>query len=247
MKPPGKATENGIGRVLVLSQMEEAERLRDSWATQAPDFHLRTVPGVAEALQELAAMPFDVVVCDLTGLPAGAAATLLNSATTVQRVPVMALLSPGMEERAAALLTQGLAACVMKVGNYDLLLAATLGRLIGKRTPELQAAVALPGPQASSVLDFEELGMILRHEINNPLTGILGNAELVLSAEPPLAAEARRRVETIVDLAVRLRDLVRNLEQMLSEQSNQASLRRSSATLVLERQAERASPSKPLR
>lgn len=57
--------------------------------------------------------------------------------------------------------------------------------------------------------DFSE---ILRHEINNPLTGILGNAELLLSHQrgklPPTGTQ---RLETIVDLAVRLRETIRRL------------------------------------
>jgi signal transduction histidine kinase len=57
--------------------------------------------------------------------------------------------------------------------------------------------------------DFSE---ILRHEINNPLTGILGNAELLVAHQrgnlPPASLQ---RLETIVDLAVRLRETIRRL------------------------------------
>lgn len=62
---------------------------------------------------------------------------------------------------------------------------------------------------ADAPSDFAE---ILRHEINNPLTGILGNAELLLAQLrdklPPLSVQ---RLETVVDLAVRLREKVRRL------------------------------------
>ncbi|MFQ5816731.1 MAG: histidine kinase dimerization/phospho-acceptor domain-containing protein [Terriglobia bacterium] len=232
--------------MLVLSQAEEVERLRERWATRAPDFHLLTAPGIAEVLPHLAEWQADALVCDLTVLSAGDAATLLNPAEPARRVPVVALLSPGMEERAATLLTQGLAECVVKVGNYDLLLAATLRQLIRNPTPG-SAAAARQGGRAAATLDFKELGMILRHEINNPLTGILGNAELILASEPQLAAEVRRRVETIVTLSVRLRDLVRNLEQTVSGQGGQGPVRPSSAGLVLESPADPAPRSKSLR
>ncbi|HKW87218.1 MAG TPA: histidine kinase dimerization/phospho-acceptor domain-containing protein [Candidatus Acidoferrales bacterium] len=57
--------------------------------------------------------------------------------------------------------------------------------------------------------DFSE---ILRHEINNPLTGILGNAELLLAHERTrLSPTSAQRLETIVDLAVRLRETIRRL------------------------------------
>ena len=57
--------------------------------------------------------------------------------------------------------------------------------------------------------DFAE---VLRHEINNPLTGILGNAELLLSQlRPNLTPVSVQRLETVVDLAVRLRETIRCL------------------------------------
>jgi signal transduction histidine kinase len=52
---------------------------------------------------------------------------------------------------------------------------------------------------------------ILRHEINNPLTGILGNAELDLAHRDRLPAADTQRLQTVVDLAVRLRETTRRL------------------------------------
>jgi signal transduction histidine kinase len=62
-----------------------------------------------------------------------------------------------------------------------------------------------------------DFGAVLRHELNNPLTGILGNAELLLvelrrrNVELPAAALAR--LETIAALAVRMRETVRRLSE----------------------------------
>ncbi len=44
---------------------------------------------------------------------------------------------------------------------------------------------------------------IFRHEINNPLTGILGNAELVLAHREHFSGIEVQRLQTVVDLAVR--------------------------------------------
>lgn len=52
----------------------------------------------------------------------------------------------------------------------------------------------------------------VRHEINNPLTGVLGQAQLLLREE--LSATARRRVETIEQLAGRIRDTVAQLRDI---------------------------------
>jgi signal transduction histidine kinase len=52
----------------------------------------------------------------------------------------------------------------------------------------------------------------VRHEINNPLTGVLGQAQLLLREE--LSDKARKRVQTIEELAVRLRDIVAQLRNV---------------------------------
>jgi signal transduction histidine kinase len=52
----------------------------------------------------------------------------------------------------------------------------------------------------------------VRHEINNPLTGVLGQAQLLLRQE--LDEKTRKRVQTIEELAVRLRDIVGQLRSV---------------------------------
>ena len=73
----------------------------------------------------------------------------------------------------------------------------------------------------------DTFGEVLRHELNNPLTGILGNAEL-------LRAEMRRqrstqfsdgnlkRLETIAALAVRMGETVLRLSQACEARAEQA-------------------------
>ena len=71
----------------------------------------------------------------------------------------------------------------------------------------------------SLVADYEarldevaELVARVRHEINNPLAGVLGQAQLLLREE--LSEKARKRAETIEELAIRLRDIVAQLRQI---------------------------------
>ncbi|HWW19156.1 MAG TPA: histidine kinase dimerization/phospho-acceptor domain-containing protein [Candidatus Saccharimonadales bacterium] len=71
---------------------------------------------------------------------------------------------------------------------------------------------------AKSILSGEAFGEVLRHEMNNPLTGILGNAELLLAEvrrknDGRLPHGGQQRLETIAALAVRLRETVRRLSQ----------------------------------
>jgi len=67
---------------------------------------------------------------------------------------------------------------------------------------------------------------LIRHELNNPLTGILGNAELILTEDAALAEKTRRRLKTIIELAVRLRDVLRELEERLGGSEDPPTLTR---------------------
>jgi two-component system, NtrC family, sensor kinase len=60
--------------------------------------------------------------------------------------------------------------------------------------------------------EFAALAARVRHEINNPLTGLLGQAQLLLREE--LSDSARRRVQTIEQLANRIRDTVASLREI---------------------------------
>ena len=52
----------------------------------------------------------------------------------------------------------------------------------------------------------------IRHEINTPLPGVLGQAQLLLRED--LSERSRKRVQTIEDLALRLRDIVGQLREV---------------------------------
>ena len=60
--------------------------------------------------------------------------------------------------------------------------------------------------------EIADLVSRVRHEINNPLTGVLGQSQLLLREE--LTEKARKRAETIEQLARRLADIVAELRQV---------------------------------
>ncbi len=74
---------------------------------------------------------------------------------------------------------------------------------------ELRALLADYETRLNEVAD---LVARVRHEINNPLTGVLGQAQLLLREE--LNERARKRAETIEELAMRLRDIVGQLRKV---------------------------------
>ncbi len=65
--------------------------------------------------------------------------------------------------------------------------------------------------------ELPDFGEVLRHELNNTLTGILGNAELLLvelrRRNIELPRQAELRLETIATLALRMRETVRRLSE----------------------------------
>lgn len=60
--------------------------------------------------------------------------------------------------------------------------------------------------------DILQLVAHIRHEINNPLTGVLGQAQLLLRED--LSDRARKRVQTIEELSLRIRDIVAQLREV---------------------------------
>jgi signal transduction histidine kinase len=58
--------------------------------------------------------------------------------------------------------------------------------------------------KAERVAAIGEVAITIRHEVNNALAAILGEAGLLLDTKAPLAPEDRRGVETIVEMARRV-------------------------------------------
>ena len=71
---------------------------------------------------------------------------------------------------------------------------------------------ALVAEYEKKMEDVAELVSRVRHEINNPLTGVLGQAQLLLRED--LNEKARKRAQTIEQLAIRLRDVAAELRQV---------------------------------
>lgn len=92
------------------------------------------------------------------------------------------------------------------------LAVALLKRIAGRATERSRESRPVRVP---AVVQFEgetrDFSEVLRHEVNNPLTGILGNAELLLARRGRLPEAVVARLETIAALAVRLRETIRRL------------------------------------
>ena len=126
---------------------------------------------------------------------------------TVQRLAVLApvvLVAP-VERQGdmAALVVSGDIDFVARTGDFAPLAVGLMER-------KLKALRPPSGDSARDAL-HGDLGEMFRHEINNPLTGILGNAEMLLSHRERLPLADAQRLQTVVDLAVRLRETTRRI------------------------------------
>ncbi|HXD33675.1 MAG TPA: histidine kinase dimerization/phospho-acceptor domain-containing protein [Pyrinomonadaceae bacterium] len=80
---------------------------------------------------------------------------------------------------------------------------------VGDETQKLRQQITEYEDRIDEIADLVSR---VRHEINNPLTGILGQAQLLLREE--LNDKARQRAETIEQLARRLAKTVADLRQV---------------------------------
>jgi signal transduction histidine kinase len=132
-------------------------------------------------------------------------------ALLTEAAPVILAAAPEKQSAMAFLITSGAVDFVARTGNFLPIVAGMLDRRV--RMAERAAGMILFSNDELS----GDFGEILRHEVNNPLTGILGNTELLLARRDRLPPAAVERLETIAGLAVRLRETVRRLSNAWDE------------------------------
>jgi signal transduction histidine kinase len=130
--------------------------------------------------------------------------------------PVVLLACAERQAEILHMVAEGEMEFVVRRGEFIPLAACLVERRLrwAQRSPSFSGS-----PWAEMPADVAE---IFRHEINNPLTGILGNAELLLSHGVRLPAADTQRLQTVVDLAVRLRETIRRLSDAWDSQTRLA-------------------------
>jgi signal transduction histidine kinase len=125
--------------------------------------------------------------------------------------PVAVLARPEDQAALAGLVGMGEVDFIVHAEGAVALAAALVARRL--REPQKPARDFASDFASAWAADLpSDFGEILRHEFNNPLTGVLGNAELLLNQNRGnLSPIAVQRLETIVGLAVRLRESIRRL------------------------------------
>jgi signal transduction histidine kinase len=142
----------------------------------------------------------------------------LNSAVACLAgyAPVVVIGAEGHKKDVAPLVAAG---AVDYVENSSGCLPAAI-KLLERRLRQVHGGTVRSIEKMGLMIEEEEFSEVLRHELNNPLTGILGNAELLLAemrrkSDGRMPGNTQQRLETIAALAVRIRETVRRLSQQL--------------------------------
>jgi signal transduction histidine kinase len=181
---------------------------------------VRSVQAAHRALEDLVPAIILLEETSLTGVQFAdtGQGKLIESiiASLASHAPVIVIGAAHHEAALAPLVAAGSAYFVTRSSRcLPIALELAEHRLGQIKRPPSSAALTVSKPPENS---GDEFGQVLRHELNNPLTGILGNAELLLAEvrrknDGRLPNGGQQRLETIASLAVRLRETVLRLSQ----------------------------------
>ena len=174
---------------------------------------MRTASSLEQARREFHRTTPSVVFLDESAVDLAHGREPLESAVALltETAPVVVVAAPEKQASLAFLITSGAVDFVARADHFLPIAAGLLDRRL-RLAERMSGTIQFPSNELAG--DFAE---ILRHEVNNPLTGILGNTELLLARRDRLPPGAVERLETIAELAVRLRETVRRLSNAWEE------------------------------
>lgn len=168
---------------------------------------LQIADSIEEARTELRMIEPAVILLDESVIPEANNGSFSEFAVRELTItaPVVLTAAYARLPEMSVLVAAGVVDFVARTGEF----LEVAARLVGRRLGLQHSEIALPHSLRANKGD--DFGELLRHEVNNPLTGILGNTELLLARPEQLPPGAIERLQTIADLAVRLREIVRHL------------------------------------
>ncbi len=185
---------------------------------------------LAGAREGIRTAPPDLVLLD-RGLPDGDGSQLcqeLKGDPATREIPVILLTAQDRVEQRVEGLLGGADDYIPKPYYREELLARIRGCLrtralqrelrhkaeeLERKNRELLEAQARL-VRAERLAAMGEIGLAIRHEINNPLGTIMGYTELLLSEREGLPPETRKKLEAIGRGCARIRDVIRRLEDL---------------------------------
>jgi signal transduction histidine kinase len=190
-----------------------AQRCFEELAAFGGEYRTMVVGTVEQARKKMGRSAPAAVFLDESAIDIAGGGETLESAVALLTEAASVVVAGPPEKQAglAFLITSGAVDFVARTGQFLPVVAGMLDRRV-RMAERATGMIQFPKDELSG--DF---GEILRHEVNNPLTGILGNTELLLARRDRLPPAAVERLETIAGLAVRLRETVRRLSNAWDE------------------------------
>ncbi len=204
-------------RVIFLISADSAltQQLISELVATGVNYQLPLSVSMAQARQAFRRVAPTVILLDESAVREEQKDESLESAVAQlsEFAPVVVVGAPECQAELAPLIASGDVDFVARLGNFLPVAVGLLERQV--HMAEQRAQEERSGDYFGAAL-AGDFGEILRHEVNNPLTGILGNAELLLAEckkknGDQLPVAAVQRLQTIAELAVRLRETVRRL------------------------------------
>jgi signal transduction histidine kinase len=218
--------------VMVCGEQEFREEVSSEWGRRHNPVRLECVSGWQAARRLLEAHTPAVILLEQRAVAPGGQVGREETPALTALITLFAGYAPtvvvGSAEQQAglrALLTGGTVDFVTRATGCLPEVLGLVERRLRRRGVWHSAWMTRPLDTADHPGDSQagDFGEVLRHELNNPLTGILGNAELLLvelrRKRVPLPPQAEHRLETIAALAVRMRETVRRLSDAWEAQS----------------------------
>jgi signal transduction histidine kinase len=220
--------------LLISDDARFCAQARREFESVETGLRVASVSSVDAARQIVADAAPAVIVLEqacVTSEAEGPRAKMLRLDTVVSALasyaPVVVLGQEEAQEDLNALIAAGAADYV---GGGDESLSAATGRVKKRLEQARRIATSAPSQESNdasqqSGVAAENFGEVLRHELNNPLTGILGNADLLLAElrrkrDGVVPPNVLQRLETIAALAVRMRETIRRLSQEWEERND---------------------------
>ena len=203
---------------MISADATTAQACIDELAAFGERYRTQLANSVEKARKAFGKMPPSIIFLDQSAIDTQHSDESLASAVAAlaEIAPVVVAGTPERQGDLAFLITAGAVDFVARTGNFLPIVAGMLDRRV-RMAERVAGMVQFPHDELAG--DF---GEILRHEVNNPLTGILGNTELLLARRDRLPPGAIERLQTIAELAVRLRETVRRLSNAWEERHEHA-------------------------
>jgi signal transduction histidine kinase len=204
-----------MGRTIFIVSADSAvtQECIHELAASGGRYQMRMASSVEQARREFHRAAPSVVFLDESAVDESHGGAPLESVVALlsEAAPVVVAAAPEKQALLTFLITSGAVDFVTRTDRFLPIAAGLLDRRV-RMAERMSGMIQFPSDELAG--DF---GEILRHEVNNPLTGILGNTELLLARRDRLPPAAVERLQTIAELAVRLRETVRRLSNAWEE------------------------------